>query len=153
MWNFWSVYPMFITNWRSMSVYMYMFAQMPHLDCTFVSLRVCATSDPCGCMCVCVCHRAPSASTKQCRRVRCLSSLLFCGCYSLPHFLFSLPFCDSELGLCSSSGITSLLPLQAAGSSATIGIKRLTFMQIGGGGGCVRCKEDKIVLCFLRECD
>lgn len=107
-------------------MYMYIFAQMSHWV---------------KCMCPCVSVQRLTVRVFVCvfvrvtaRRLRplavpqsvVLSLLARCRRNSaaaapLPHFLFSLPFRDSQLGLRSSSGITSL-PLQAAGSPAAGGL-------------------------------
>lgn len=53
MWSLWSVHPMFIANWRSMSVYMYISA----LTSSWV-ICVCPPSDLR--VCVCMCFVAPT---------------------------------------------------------------------------------------------
>lgn len=96
MWSFWSVHPMFSTNWRSMSVYMYIFAQM---SSWVISMCPCVSVwrlIVCMYVCVCTCHRAPSASCSSAAEC-CVLSLLSCcrrnsaAAAPLPHFLFSLP--------------------------------------------------------------
>lgn len=96
MWSFWSVHPMFSTNWRSMSVYMYIFAQM---SSWVISMCPCVSVwrlTVCMYVCVCTCHRAPSASCSSAAEC-CVLSLLSCcrrnsaAAAPLPHFLFSLP--------------------------------------------------------------
>lgn len=55
MWSLWSVHPMFIANWRSMSVYMYISA----LTSSWVICVCVPPSDLRVCVCVCTCFVAP----------------------------------------------------------------------------------------------
>lgn len=131
---------MFIANWRSMSVYMYIFAQM---SCWVKCMCPCVSVQRLivhmyVCVCVCPCRCAPSASSSSAAECCVLSLLSRCRRNSaaaapLPHFLFSLPLRDSQLGLRSSSAITSL-PLQAAGSPAAGGLNGTHAYKWGGEG-------------------